>query len=868
MKKIGLANCNSVRTLIRVLALALLLQWLIPAQLSAQFLKGNVYSIGVNGDTVAVYMARLQWKSTAVGTITSTDGSYRLPFANTDTLIVSYSFYKPDTVIISRNERKHNFLINSTQPLKEVVVSKKRNRYVRKGNPAVELVKNVIEHKHDNRIESAETYKLSSYRKLVLSFGKFEMDFQKNWFNRKLSFLEKYIDTSHLDSVSVLTISLREDLKEHYYQQSPRKNVHYVKAKRMRGLDESIDAEGFGNNMDDIFSEVNIFENDIDLLLNHFVSPLSSTLGVTFYHYFITDTIKVDSVSYIELSFTPANSRGYGFTGRMYIVNDSSYALKRYILNVPYNINLNYVNDLVLEQEFVKSDSGFWAPKEAHTYASFSLAKSKRMKKIYAHQATFWRQCETGLVIPDSIADALPGSELVAVNAKKFSNKMWSDMRPIPLSSKEGFLDSLSTEFRRMPFFRVLENVAKIIASGYIATSKDRKLSFFDVGPVYNMLSMNPAEGVRLRVGGMTTAKLHDRWFINGYLAFGCRDLRFKYNLSITHTFDKKEHHVNESPKRGLYFSTGYDVEFPGQKFTYLDHDNLLMSYGIDTLSPAFQYVRRTKLLFRWEWHNTLSVESWVQYENNEAAGSLAYWRVNGEGMAERVHDFYNFEWAAKIRWTPGAKANDNQIGEKRAIRLSKEVPTLSLTHTIGFMDHHFWYNRTDMSIEKRFWFSAFGYLDATLEGGIVWNSVPYPKLYVPNNNQSVFLTPNTFNLMKPMEFLMDKYVALFATYHLKGWIFNRIPYWNRLNLREVISFSGVYGNISPKNIPGPENPGLYLLPDGYGQMGKIPYMEITAGIENILNLIRIDYVRRLSYAKDLKGWGRNGVRVTVEFSF
>lgn len=859
---------KTVISVLKMLVIVLSLHWGLPMQMSAQGLRGRVYTLGEKGDTVAVYMARLQWKNTAVGAVTEEDGSYRLPFSNTDTLIVSYSFYKPDTVIIARNERRRDFLINATQPLKEVVVSKKRQKYIRKGNPAIELVRNVIQHKDDNRIESAETYKLFSYKKLVMSFGRFDMDFQKNRFNRSLSFLQKYVDTLPSDSIPVLTISLRENLKEHYYRQAPRKNVHYVKAKRMQGVDEILDKDGLGSNMEAIFSEVNIFDNDIDLMLNRFVSPLSSTLATTYYHYYITDTVEIDSMRCIELTFSPVNSRSLGFTGRMYIVNDSTYALKHYTLNVPRNINLNFVNQLIVEQNFTKTDSGYWAPKDAHTHASFSLTKSKKGRKLYAHQTTLWYLFETGEAMPDSIDAAMPGSEIVAPNASKYRNWMWKKMRPVPLTAKESFLDSLAAEMRRLPFFKALEKIADIVGSGYIATAKDRKKSFFDIGPVYNMISQNPAEGLRLRIGGMTTANLHDRWFLSGYLAFGCRDLRLKYNLAITHTFDKKKYHPNESPRSGIYFNTGYDVEIPGQQYTYMDRDNLLMSYDNDTVSPGAQYIRRTKLLFRWDWQSSLTLETWLQYENNEAAGNLTYWSVTPNGMAERVHDFNNFEWGSKIRWTPGARAYDNQIGEKRAHKFSKDAPVFSLTHIVGYMDRHFWYNRTDLSIEKRFWMSAFGYIDATLQGGIVWNKVPYPKLYIPQNNQSMFLTPNTFNMMKPMEFLMDKYVALYATYHLRGLIFNRIPLWNRLYLREVVSFSGIYGNLSAKNIPGPETPGLYLLPDGCGQLGKVPYMEITAGIENIFQFIRIDYVRRLSYAKHLKGWDKNGIRFTLQFSF
>jgi hypothetical protein len=292
------------------------------------------------------------------------------------------------------------------------------------------------------------------------------------------------------------------------------------------------------------------------------------------------------------------------------------------------------------------------------------------------------------------------------------------------------------------------------------------------------------------------------------------------------------------------------------------------MSYNTKHSEPAAQYVRRVRIRYIKEWQSRFSVDTWLQYENNEATGALSYWRINRDGSVSQVRDFYTMEWRTTVRWAPGERAYNKQMGEKALIKLSKNAPVISLTHTIGIMDRRFVYNQTDFSVEKRFWFSSLGYIDASLQSGIVWDQVPFTKLYVPPANQSLFLTPNTFNLMKPMEFIMDKYVALYATYHLKGLIFNRIPLWNRLNLREVVSFSGIYGGLVPKNIPGPTTTGLYLFPDGCGTMGKVPYMELTAGIENILGILRIDYVRRLSYAKGLKGWGKNGIRFTLNVSF
>lgn len=844
----------------------LLLFWLLSGETAAQVLTGRVYTVTETGDTTVVYMARLQWLNTTIGAYSDAEGRYRLPLAKTDTLVVRYSFYKADTLIISRSEQRRDIFINTAQSLQEVVVTKKRQKYVRKGNPAIELVKQVIEHKNDNRIESADHYKTTRYEKLVLAFGRFKMDFQKNHFNRQLSFLEKYIDTLSFDTVPVLTISLRENLADLYHQESPRRDVTYIRARRMQGADEVIDMEGLDANLNAIFSEVNIFDNDIELMLNRFVSPLSSTFATAYYHYYLTDTLEIDGIPCIELTFTPVNSRTFGFSGRLYIVNDSTYAVKQYTLSVPKNINLNYVTHLSVNQEFEKNDSGLWVPTVSHTLARFAIFKRKH--QLYARQTTLWYDYDMEAVMPDSLAGALPVEEIVSPDVRKYKSGRWKQMRPIPLSAKESFLDSLGVELRRLPAFKALEKTAEILSTGYIATAKDRKQSRFDIGPIYDMISYNPAEGVRLRLGGMTTAYLHNRWFVNGFLAFGCKDLRLKYNFTLTHSFVPKNRHVNESPKNALSFSTSYDMELPGQTYAYMDRDNFLMSYSTDNSKISAQYVRRTRLRYEKEWPSHLSVNTWLQYETSEASGALAYWRINRDGTTSLVQDLNAISWSVKVRWAPGEPTYNKQAGEKALFKLSKDAPVFSISHTVGLLNRQLVYNKTDLSVEKRFWLSSFGHIDAALQAGIVWNATPFTELYVPPSNQSLFLTPNSFNLMKSMEFIMDKYVALYATYYLKGWIFNRIPLWNRLRLREVVSFSGVYGGLSAKNTPGPNTPGLYLLPDGCNPMGKVPYLEMTAGIENIFQVLRIDYVRRLTYAKNLKGWEKNGIRFTFRISF
>ncbi len=182
----------------------------------------------------------------------------------------------------------------------------------------------------------------------------------------------------------------------------------------------------------------------------------------------------------------------------------------------------------------------------------------------------------------------------------------------------------------------------------------------------------------------------------------------------------------------------------------------------------------------------------------------------------------------------------------------------------MGLLDG-FYYNRSTFNIFSRYWFAVLGYLDLSIRGGMVWNPVPMPKLFVPNGNSGYMMSESSFNTMRPMEFIMDRYVSLYATYHMKGLILNHIPLIKNLRLREVLGFKILYGGMSDMNNPALDHVGLYLLPAGANFLSDKPYMEYSIGIENILKLIRIDYVRRLSYLDDAAS--PYAVKVSLQFT-
>lgn len=806
-----------------------------------------------------------------IGAMTDDNGTFTLQNNQGYTKLAAASLGYDTKFIDLKPGKKNDNLEVLLKPtafeISEVVVKPQREKYTRKDNPAVELIKKVIAHKNDNRIEAKPEYQTEVYEKLSLSLDNFNPNLDKNKFLKKFKFIKNYLDTSEFNGKPILTVSVRENLSDFYYRKSPKAEKTIVRAKRMQGIDKTLDdGGGITSNLEEIFKSINIFDNNIPILLNRFVSPLSSTLATTYYHYYIMDTLDVGGDKCVDLAFVPANSESYGFTGRLYITLDGNYAVKKVLLNTPANINLNWVDKLRIEQEFKQMPDSTWVLDQENTFVNFYVVKGTQ--QLYAHQLRNYDNYNFNVQNADSVFGLL-GALHVLPEATAQPDTFWTHNRPIPLKEKEDALKDLLGQLRKVPAFNAIIKTAEILITGYIPTANDKKVTKFDFGPMNTTFSANHLEGFRMRVGGMTTANLNPYWFASGYLAYGTNDRKIKYNLKLTHSFTKKEYHEGENPVNNLSFIQEYDVYTPGQDFLFTSKDNIFVAWKVGEPVTKMQYIRKSVLQYEKEWLNGLTWKSWIMNQNNEAAGTLQYIKRDESGNLYHIKDFTTSEIGTQLRFAPGERAYNGRSGKESVFNLSKDAPVFKLSHQLGIkgvLGGDYNYNHTEISAEKRIWLSSFGHIDAQIKAGKVWDKVPFPLLILPNTNQSITIQPEAFHMMNALEFVTDQYVSFNATYYLKGWILNRIPGIKWLRLREVLSFNMIYGGLTDKNNPT-LTPGLFLLPDGTQPLGSTPYMECSVGLENIFKILRIDYYRRLTYLDhpDIK---KGGIRIALRFTF
>ncbi|MBR1785651.1 MAG: carboxypeptidase-like regulatory domain-containing protein [Paludibacteraceae bacterium] len=830
--------------------------------------------------------AQVMFVGTNIGTTSDFDGNFSLTHTQKYTVLTFRMIGYKDkkyTLPVGANRTDVVILMEPEDfQLEEVVItpnSHKREHYTRKNNPAVELLKNILSHKGQNNLEWEQDYKVQTYEKLTLALDPFDMDLRKNKFRRQFLFLENYVDTSELDSTTFLNISLRETLSDDFYKKGPKDKKTIVHAKRGVGLDFLFDHGSLNTNIEYLFNPIDIRKNEVEMLMNRFISPLSSSMGNAYYHYYIMDTLIVEDVECIDLAFVPVNSESMAFTGHLYVANDSTYAVRKCEINVSPKINMNWVKTLRVVQTFEQVPTGQWAMKESYTEVFFALQK-KMKHTILGKQRRIFMNYEPGVHAPDSVFTTMQGNVYNMPGYKKKKGAEWDKLRPDTLLANELLFDSLTHELMQVKSFKGLVDAINIISEEYIPTNfKDFRASKFDFGPIWNTYSYNGIEGSRIRIGGMSTANLHPNIFFRGYVAYGFKDKLPKGQGTLVFSFNKKEYHSMESFRHAIYLMGQYDLESPGQEFAQLGRDHIFMS--VDPIAWAkperwnrkMQYVTRGRLTYEHEWPNHFSILTYAEYERNRPTPEIAYQLVDGT-----PRPFYqDVQWTFQLRYSPGAAIYNNRLGLELPFNLSKNAPIFRINNDFGYIfEDKLFYDRTEISAEYRLQFASFGYIDIIGKGGFVWTKAPWTKLFMMPANRSFYLNPKSFNMMGSMEFLMDRYIMLNLHYHMKGLILNRIPGINKLHLREVISFAGVWGGLSKKNnatLEGADGR-LYRFPndDTNNIMGiktraidgKLPYMEFSVGIENILKVIRIDYIRRITYTKGLSGWDVNGIKITL----
>ena len=846
-----------------LLALLLITPLLMMAQISGVVLDAS--------DGGPVPYATIQYKGNRVSTIADGQGRFRIDRHNGWRLTISSVGYREQVINVSPQTQNQMTirLAADNRTLTEVTVkSKKKSRYSRKNNPAVELMRKVIANKKKADLKRHDYYRYQNYQKIGLGLNDLKPETLEKGIFKRYPWLREQVDTSQYTDKMVLPLTVDEMVTEQIYRKDPKAERTIVKGTKSSGVNDLFQTGDILTTvMREVFADVDIYDDYILLMRHKFSSPIGRD-AIQFYRYYITDTVYVGQDRCIHLDFLPNNQQDFGFRGQIYIIADTTYhyQVKRCELYIPRSSDVNWVESMQCMQEFAQQDNGEW------------LLTIDDM--IVELMLTDWIQ--KGVVTrttrkTDFSFDPLPDERFKKKNPMQFeagsdnrSDEFWAEHRQVEFTKSEagmgGFLDHLE----KLKGFKYAIFVLKALFENYLETGTREKPSKFDVGPINTFISQNFYDGLRLRVGGQTTANLNPHLFAKGYYAYGTKTHENYYNAELTYSLTPKQYLPQEFPVNHFTLSSKRDVALPSDKFAVTDKDNVFSSFKVHDINKMLMY-NTQRLAYEFETSTHWRFTADLKTERIDPIGELTFLPL-AAGAEPLSHMRYT-ESTFGIRYAPEEKFVNTKQHRRT---MNKDAWYIQLQHSVGYdrlLGGQYNYNYTELEWFRRSWLPmSWGKIDTRLRIGQQWGQVPWPLLPMPQTNLSYIVTPMLFNMINNMEFLNDRYASLQLTWEMGGKILNRIPLLRKMKMREIIEFKTLWGTLSDKNNPFlAENLGsskLMVFPENSFVMdGHKPYMEWAIGVQNILSLIQIEYVHRINYL-DLPTASKHGIRLTITPTF
>ena len=836
------------------------------------------------------------YEGKGVGCISDIDGRFKVDkMVEWKELTFSSVGYTTKAVpITAKTEYLNVSLKVMDHTLDEVVVRPKREKYSRKNNPAVEMMKKVVAAKELDDLKQKDYYSYNIYQKLTLALNNITADsLRESKLFKQYPFFREQVEYCAETDKNILPLSVDETLTQTVFRKKPESEKNIIKGLNSTGVNELFNTgDMLTTVLKDVFQNVNVYEDRVRLLQYPFDSPISDN-GIGFYRYYIMDTTYVEHDKCFHLSFVPNNSQDFGFTGHLYIMADSTFRLKKCVLNLPKKTDVNFVENMQILQQFGALPSGEWVQLTDDMLCELNFFGGHFMVRRVTHNSDY-----SFLEVPERIFKK-KGKEIKDVNAMMRNDEFWSRYRATELTQSEsnmsGFVDNLA----KIKGFKYVLFGLKALIENFVETGTKDHPSKVDIGPINTILTSNFIDGTRLRASAQTTANLNPNWFFKGYVAYGFKDEKMKYLGQVEYSFDKKGYLAREFPKHAIAVSYQYDNMLPSDKFINTDKDNMFTSLKW-AKQDLYNYERKFTINYEHERESGLKTHAMLRHANYEPCGNLFYRTMAGETQLQKaiadgtmkgdvfMHTPYNTkdititEATLGVRYAPGeAFVNTKQ----RRLPINLDAPVFSLSHTFGLngiLGSEYKYNFTEAGAYKRLWLGSWGNIDTYLKGGIQWNKVPFPLLIMPAANLSYIIQDGTFNLINNMEFLNDRYASLDVSWNMQGKLFNRIPLLKKLKWREFIGVKCLWGELSDKNNPFLEenrnDDVLMMFPGHYRANGvyeyssavldpKKPYVEVCAGIHNIFKLLHVEYVRRLNY-KNLPTANKWGIRLMIRTVF
>ncbi len=802
---------------------------------SAQKIYGTVFSD--KGDLLPY--ASVTIKGTSIGTSANDKAKFSFTvLPGTYTVVCQHIGYKTQekNITVKNDDAELIFIIAAQQlEMAEVVVTNGED-------PAYEIIRQAIK-KRPFYNQQVQGFECGLYTKDLMKLRKLP----KKILGRKIP--DEDVKDMGLDSSRKGIIYLAESVAKVYVQQ-PDKFKMEVISSRVSGSD------GFGFTFPTFIS---FYQNNISVFLDRlnprgFVSPIADA-AISMYKFKYLGSFYEDGKEINSIQVIPRRTYEPVFSGTINIT-DGDWRIHSLDLLLTKTSQLEIVDTLHITQFHVPVGNDVWRVKNQHinfSFKQFGIDAIGNFVSVYSDYK----------INPVFAKNRFNN---VIVNYDTASNKRpvtyWDTIRPMPLEAEEKMDYKVKDSI-----FLVNKDSIQSQASVDSMNKKQGKLKLYDifwkglnrtkytidgnhswgVEPLLKGLEYNTVEGLVINVYP----------YYNRYLKKLKTNFTFepnlRYGLSNTHLntwadlyFRTRDWETDKKLKRQTWTISG------GKRVSQFNKANPIttLSNGISTLLYGDNYMKIYENYFA-------SINFSKRYENGVRFNVNALYE--DRIPLDNTTDFVIFKNSVK-NITPNYAYKDSipypsvahqafivsfdisiKPGQKyiqypnRKMSLGSNYPTFSLNYTKGIQnifgsDVNFDKWRFSISDDKNFKLAGLLKYKVGI-GGFLNSRKVFIQDYQHFNGNRTLRASEYVNSFQLARYYNNSTISSFYTYghlehHFNGLLTNKIPLFKRLNWNLVGGGNAFYVN------------------------GKNNYVELFAGLENVLKIFRVDFVAAYSNGK------------------
>ena len=806
---------------------------LLAVSLSAQTSKVRGRVVDASDGSPLPY-ASVFFDGTSIGVSTDGEGRYYLETRDSSARVLTAQMmgYHAFSVPVSPGVFSEiNFALELDADLLSAARIRPDDSYIR------HILQQIDESRARHDPDRGDDWSVRVYSKVELDATHAEWLATRSVLSGMLGDVVKYRDTSAVTGASYIPILLSETFSEKYHSASPPLDKEVILANRISGIDPDNFMRQYAGSY---LLRTNFYKSTITLFNLDVPSP-AAAYGHAFYNYYLVDSLEMDARKTYCLRFHP--KRGVTsptFDGELFI-DAEDYGIRSAHVALSKVSNVNWIRHINVDSENRRTADGNWFPKEEKLFIDFSIAVSDSSKVI-----SFLgnRELHYGEPARRQIPyEALDNPDAVYTGqAVELDDDVWEAARPVPLSAREQGIYTMVDEIQNKPAYKVWYTVFRSLIVGYVE-GEHTKIAY---GPWAQTVKYNATEGWHVGVGFRTTKSFLPNVRLAGNVGYGFRDHLVKGGGSA-------EWLIRRDKTRKLSFGGSYDYEQLGQGSATIAQPNLFNSLFSGRSGDKQTLLRRFSLEYEHEFSPVFTSFLAVESQRLHGNDMVPLYRPDSSRVssvsANQLRYTARFAWQERINRGRYDKAH-----------IFTRYPVVGIDLMAGFKGitgDDARYLRGELRFDWKVPAGAFGFANIHLDAGGILGDVPYPFLKLHEGNRSYFLDKTAFTCMDYYEFASDRWVSTMYEHNLNGLILGHIPLIRRLDLREILTVKAAWGTLSEANRKGTD-----VLPaEGLSTL-ETPYVEVGAGLSNLLRVIRVDATWRLTHRRP----DTRNFRVTVGF--